>query len=238
MKRPFPHHLMIATYIATPAIDLVVMSLALAIPLGAAASRLLSGYGPLVAAWMVTAPAAGACLYLLNRASWYIFLAHAALMLAASVVTFGVRGLGDISSVPRLSHDVFLVGNVIRLAFVGYVLQKDFRAPYFHILQRRFRGARRLAVRVPVTVDGEPCVTEDVSAAGCFVARPVPPRSVGEWVAVRLDCGGIEVKCAGQVMRSLPSGLGVRFVGLSRAERRALRLLLARQLVSRRAAPV
>jgi PilZ domain len=238
MKRPFPHHLVIATYIATPAIDLVVMSLALAIPMGAAASRLLSGYGPLVAAWMITAPAAGACLYLLNRASWYIFLAHAGIMLAASAVTFGVRGLGDISSIPRLSQDMFLAGNVIRLAFVGYVLQKDFRAPYFHILQRRFRGARRLALRIPVMLDGQACMTEDVSAAGCFVGRPVPPRGVGKWVAVQMDCGGTEVKCKGQVMRSLPSGLGVRFVGLSRAERRALRLLLARQLVSRRAAPV
>ena len=236
MKRPLPHHVIIATYIATPVIDLAVMSLALAIPLGAAAGRLMSGYGPLVAAWMVTAPAAGACLYLLNRASWYVFLAHAGIMVAASAVTFGVRGLGDISSIPRLSHDVFLAGNVIRLAFVGYVLQKDFRAPYFHILHRSFRGARRVAVQVPVILGGEACLTEDVSVAGCFVAGPRSKRSVGERVAVQLDCGGTEVRCAGQVMRSLPSGLGVRFLGLSRHQRRALRLLLARQLVPRPAA--
>jgi len=235
VKRPIPHYIIIWSYIATPVIDLVLMSLALGIPLGAAARRLLYGYGPLVAAWMVTAPLAGASLYLLNRASWYIFLGHAAIILAATVLTFALHGLGDVSSIPRLSRDAFLAGNVIRIAFVGYVLQRDFRAPYFHILKHSFRGARRLALRVPVMVNGEVWFTGDLSADGCFVARPASNARVGEPVAIRLDLGGVGVRCAGQVMRRTAEGIGVRFIGRSRGERRALRLALARQVTAPRA---
>ena len=234
IKRPLPHHFIIVSYIATPLMNLLLLSLSLGVPLDVAAGRVLVGYGPLVAAWLATAPVAGACLYLLNRASWYIFLAHAGVILAGAVMTLSLHWLGDVSAIPRLSQVVFLAGNVIRIAFVGYVLQKDFRAPYFHILQRSFRAARRLSMTVPIILDGEACRTEDLSTTGCFVARPAPERGAGERVGVRLDCGVAELRCTGQVMRSSPDGLGVRFIRLSRRDRLAVRLMLARQMVRRR----
>jgi hypothetical protein len=233
LKRPLPHHFIIAAYIATPLVNLLMVSVSLGVPLGAAASRVLAGYGPLVALWLVTAPVAGACLYLLNRISWYVFLAHALIILAGSVATLGLRWLGDASAIPQASRAVFILGNVMRIAFVGYVLQKDFRAPYFQILQRRFRGTRRLAVRVPITLDGREWMTEDLSTGGCFVARPAPARAAGERVDVALDCGSSTLRCEGQVMRSTAAGLGVRFIGLPRRERRALRLMLSRWVVRR-----
>jgi hypothetical protein len=233
MKRPLPHHFIIITYIATPLINLLMVALSMRISLGAAASRVLAGYGPLVAVWLVTAPIAGACLYLLNRISWYVFLVHAVIILAGSVVTLGLRLLGDASAIPQLSRAVFILGNVMRIAFVGYVLQKDFRAPYFQILQRSFRGARRMPVRMPIVLDGEAFVTGDLSSGGCFVGGAVPLRAVGDRLVVRLDCGALTLRCIGQVMRSTAGGLGVRFVGLTSRERRALRLLLARRLVRR-----
>jgi hypothetical protein len=236
LKRPLSHHFIIVSYIATPIINLLLVSLSLGIPLGAAASRVLAGYGPLVAAWLATAPVAGACLYLLNRASWYIFLVHAGIILAGAVMTLGLHWLGDVSAIPRLSQAVFLAGNVMRIAFVGYVLQKDFRAPYFHILQRSFRATRRLSVTVSIILDGEACQTEDLSAGGCFVARPAPKRGAGERLGVRLDCGVAELRCEGQVMRSSPDGLGVRFIRLSRRDRLALRLMIARRMVRRQQA--
>lgn len=229
-KRPVAHHLIISTYIATPLIDLLMMTVALGIPLTAAADRLFTGYGPLVTAWMVTAPLAGACLYFLNRVSWYVFLAHAGIILAATALTFALRGLGNLSSVPRLSRDVFLAGNVIRMAFVAYVLQRDFRAPYFRVLKSSFRGAKRLPLRLPILVNSQLCRTGDLSAAGCFVALPEAAPRVGDRVEVRLDYGGAGVKCMGQVMRATPEGVGVRFLGLSRRERRALRRSLARRM--------
>jgi len=235
LKRPLPHHLIIITYIATPLINLLMVSLTMGIPLGVAAGRVIAGYGPLVAAWLITAPIAGVCLYLLNRISWYVFLVHALIILVGSVLTLGLRLLGDASAIPRLSRTVFLLGNVMRIGFVGYVLQKDFRAPYFQILHRSFRWKRRLAVRVPITLDGGEWMTEDLSVGGCFVACPAPPRAAGDRVHVRLDCGGRPLRCAGQVMRSSADGLGVRFIGLSYRERHALRLALARWLVRRQA---
>lgn len=236
LKRPLAHHVIIVSYIATPLINLLLVSLSLGIPPGAAAGRVVAGYGPLVAAWMATAPIAGACLYLLNRASWYIFLVHAGTILVGAVMTLGLRWLGDVSAIPRLSQAVFLAGNVIRIAFVGYVLQKDFRAPYFHVLQRSFRAARRIPLAVPIILDGEPCRTEDLSAAGCFVGRPAPRRGAGERLGVRLDWGTAELRCGGQVMRSSSEGLGVRFIGLARRDRLALRLMLAGRMVQRRQA--
>jgi hypothetical protein len=236
VKRPLPHHFIIVSYIATPLINVVLVSLSLGIPLGAAAGRVLVGYGPIVAAWLATAPVAGACLYLLNRASWYIFLVHAGVILAGTVTTLGLHSLGDMSAIPRLSQVVFLAGNVTRIAFVGYVLQKDFRAPYFHILQHGFRATRRFSVIVPIILDGETFRTEDLSVGGCFVAPPAPDRGAGERLGVRLDCGVAELRCVGQVMHRSPEGLGVRFIGLSRQDRLALRRMLARRMVRRRQA--
>jgi hypothetical protein len=232
LKRPLPHHLIIVSYIATPLVNLLLVSLSLGIPLGAAAGRVLAGYGPLVTGWMVTAPIAGACLYLLNRASWYIFLAHACIILAASVVTLGLRWLGDVSAIPRLSQALFLLGNVARIAFVAYVLQRDFRAPYLHILKRSFRGERRFVVRVPIGIDGETWWTGELSVGGCFVEQGTPTRSVGERVQVLLACGTVDVQGEGEVMRSVPGGLGVRFMGLTHEDRRALRRMLSREVFS------
>jgi hypothetical protein len=230
LKRPLPHHLIIVSYIATPLVNLLLVSLSLGIPLGAAAGRVLAGYGPLVAGWMVTAPIAGACLYLLNRASWYIFLAHAGIILAASVVTLGLRWLGDVSAIPRLSQTLFLLGNVARIAFVAYVLQRDFRAPYLHILKHSFRGERRFLVRVPIGIDGETWWTDELSVGGCFLEQRTPSRSVGERVQVFLECGAADVQAEAEVMRSVPGGLGVRFMGLTREDRRALRRMLSKEV--------
>lgn len=237
LKRPLAHHIIIVSYIVTPLVNLLLVSLTLGIPLGAAAGRVLAGYGPLVTAWMVTAPIAGACLYLLNRASWYIFLAHAGVILVASVVTLGPRWLGDVSVIPRLSQALFLVGNVARIAFVAYVLQRDFRAPYLHILKRRFRGERRFRVRVPIGIDGEAWWTGELSVGGCFVEQGTPTRGVAERVQVFLECGDVDIQCEGEVMRSVPGGLGVRFVGLTHQDRRALRLMLSHEIFAREKRP-
>ena len=203
MKRPLPHHFIIVSYIATPLVNLALVSLSLGIPLQLAAGRVLAGYGPLVAAWLATAPVAGACLYLLNRASWYIFLVHAGI---------SFRGRHDHRSAlarrcvrhPSAFPSLVSRGNVIRIAFVGYVLQRDVRAPYFHILQRSFRAARRLSLTVPIILDGEAFRTADPSPGGSFVARPAPQRGAGSGLASGW-MRRTEVRCAGQVMRSSPT---------------------------------
>jgi hypothetical protein len=227
LKRPLPHHFLIASYIATPVVNVVLISIFLRVPLPGAAERILAGYGPVVAAWLATAPVAGAFLYLLRRASWYVFLVHACIIIAGSVLSLGLHIFGDVSIIPRAPQAVFLAGNVLRILFVGYVLQKDFRAPYLQILKRSFRSSRRLPIRRPILIDGEACRTGDLSSGGCYVAQAGARRRVGERLRVRLEGRDGAVECAGQIMRSAETGFGIRFSGLTRRDRRALRLMMA-----------
>ena len=235
VKRPLPHHFLIASYIITPLVNLLLVAAFLRLPLPSAAERILAGYGPLIAAWLATAPVAGAFLYLLKRVSWYVFLAHACIIIAGSLATLGFHFLGDSSVIPRAPQALFLAGNVLRMGFVGYVVQKDFRSPYLQILGRSFRSGRRVLIRRPILVDGEILWTTDLSTGGCFVDLPGTERGVGERLRIRLDWAGVELDCAGEIMRRTGAGIGVRFTNLSLHDRRALRLMLAKEKAEPRA---
>jgi hypothetical protein len=227
VKRPLAHHFLIASYIATPLVNLLVVSVFLRLPLPDAAGRIVAGYGPVVAVWLATAPLAGGLLYLLRRISWYVFLAHAGIILAGSVVTLGFHLLGDLSVIPRVPQALFLAGNVLRMCFVGYVLQRDFRSPYLQVISRKFRSRRRRTISQPVLFEGEILWATDISAGGCFVVLSATSRQVGERIRLRLDWAGEALDCAGQIMRRTPRGLGVRFVELSWRDRRALHRMMA-----------
>lgn len=226
VKRPAAHHLIIVSYVATPFVNVLILAVFLRIPLPQVLQRISLGYGPLAAAWLLTAPLAGVSLYLLNRFSWYAFLAHASLIIVDSILVLAFRPLSRFGTIPAAPLLLFLAGNILRMIFVGYVLQKNFRAPYFQILSRSFRETQRIPIRHQIFLDDAFVPITDLSPGGCFVSAPDIAKKAGERVGVRFDCDGVSVRCTGAIVRKTPLGFGVRFLGLSFAGKRAVRRML------------
>ncbi len=66
---------------------------------------------------------------------------------------------------------------------IGYIIQKDFRSPYFQVLPRSWRRSRRVPIRHRITLNGEMRPVSDVSTTGCFVAESDIGLAIGEKVA-------------------------------------------------------
>jgi hypothetical protein len=226
IKRPAAHHLIIASYVATPFVNVLLLMVLLRLALPQVLQRISLGYGPLATVWLLTAPLAGASLYLLNRFSWYAFLAHASLIIVDSFLVLAFRPLASFASITGAPLLLFLAGNVLRMLFVGYVLQKNFRAPYLQILSRSFRETLRVPIRHQILLDGVSLTTSDLSPGGCFVPEPLIERRVGDRLGIRFECDGTTVRCAGAIVRTTPEGFGVRFAGLSFSAKRAVRRML------------
>ena len=228
VKRPAIHYLIVAGYVLSPVVNVLLVALFVDAPLGTILRGLPRAYGWLIFGWLVTAPLVGLGLLLLRRISWYAFLLHGTVVIADFVVRTLVRP-ALLQTQPPLHTALLVGGNVALVAVIAYVLQRGFRAPYLQVLGRAFREHTRAPIRRELTLSGHPCVTSDFSAGGCFVSS-VPtalgePR-VGDRLAVAFGLYRLEVACEGEVMRTEAGGIGVRFVGLGAVTRRALRAVV------------
>jgi hypothetical protein len=48
--------------------------------------------------------------------------------------------------VPGLHNLILLAGNIFLVAFVSYIIQRDFRSPYFQVLNRSWREHTRIPI--------------------------------------------------------------------------------------------
>jgi hypothetical protein len=225
-KRPWFHHPLIIGYILAPLVNILGLRLFLGVPVAVAVSRLFEGYGILATAWLVTAPIVGISLYFVSRFSWYLFLGHSGLVLLDFVVKWATRPAYYFGTVPGIQNILIGIGNVALVVCLAYVLQRDFRSPYFQILPRGWRERRRTPVRHPVDLDGESRVITDLSPSGCFVVAPAVTRAVGSRVRLAFPGHGPRIDCQGDIMRTTEEGYGIRFVGLSAEEKRGIGRLL------------
>jgi Tfp pilus assembly protein PilZ len=225
-KRPWQHHVIILCYIAAPLVNVALLKVFLPASLGVIFSHLVSGYGILAALWLFTAPLVGIALYFVRRFAWYLFLCHSGLILLDYVIKWATHPLFYLRTVPGLHNIILLTGNLALLVVVAYLLQRDFRAPYFQILNRTWRERSRVPIYHNVTLDGQPRIMSDLSDGGCFVLEQTPGRAPGVMVALSFTSNALNIGCMGEIMRVTDTGLGIRFVRLPLAKRRDIRRML------------
>jgi hypothetical protein len=232
LKRPWVHHAIIWGYIVAPVANVLLVSFFLHVPVATVVQRLARGYGTLGAAWLLTAPLMGIALYVVNRFVWYLFLAHSSLVFVDFVLKWVARPLLFLHTIPPLNHLVIACGNLALVGLVGYIIQRDFRAPYFQVLQRSFREHRRLPIRHQISLGGFPALIDDLSITGCFVPAPLEGPSgpialnAGDDVVISFRSATLTLETRGRVMRVTPGGWGIRFLSLDRREKKDLRRLL------------
>jgi hypothetical protein len=221
-RRPWLHHLIIVGYIAAPFANILLLRLFLSIPLRTILSSLSAGYGVLATVWLVTAPIVGIALYFVSSFSWYLFLGHSSLVLIDFVLKWVSRPSHYLRSIPGTQNLLILAGNLALVVLVAFIIRRDFRAPYFQAISRGWRQRRRCTVRLPVDLEGEVLIASDLSESGCFIVDGHADRVPGARVRLALPLDASRIECAGQIMRSSDSGLGIRFLGLTPVQKREI----------------
>ena len=229
IKRPLIHYFISLGYILAPIINILLVILIARIRLSDILLRLFQGYGYLAAIWLLTAPIVGVGLYFVHKASWYIFLAHSALILLDYVLKWTALPAYYWIAIRGEHQFLLFTGNLALVAIIGYILQKDFRAPYFQVLPRGWRTSRRVLIRHYVHLNDRMCNVTDLSDGGCFVAEPHLELEVGQKVSVRFKADALTIACRGEVMRRTPDGFGVRFMRLPLAQKQDIRSMIRKR---------
>lgn len=232
-KRPLLHHLIIILYIAAPFANIVLIWAFLGVPLSRIFSRIVDGYGMLATVWLFSAPVIGIALYFANRFSWYLFLAHSSLILIDFVIKWASRPVYYAKTVPGLMNILITAGNLALVVLIGFIIQRNFRAPYFQVLNRSWREKKRIPICHTISLDGQSLMADDLSALGCFVREPGTSRAVGSRVDIKFLSDSLTIECPGEIMRTTAKGLGIRFVGLPRAQRRDIERMLRKRFALR-----
>jgi hypothetical protein len=164
-------------------------------------------YSPVTAIWLLTAPLVAIGLYFVHRISWYIFLGHAAFLIIGDIAITIMK--------PVLYNFMMLFGNLALVVIVGFIVQRNFRAPYFQALPRSWREKKRLPIEHVINLNGKPCKVTDLSETGCFVSGKEQMFEIGEGVYVHFNSENIEIKAGGEIVRETENGFGIRFVALT-----------------------
>ena len=236
-RRPWLHHVIIIGYIVAPFANILLLRLFLNRSLRVVLSGLFSAYGVLAMVWLVTAPIVGICLYFVSRLSWYLFLGHSSLILIDFIVKWASRPAYYLRTIPGVQNLLILVGNIALVGFVTFILQRDFRAPYFQVLNRGWRERKRVPINYPVDVGGQALVASDLSTSGCFVVDRDANRAPGSRLRLSLPVDSSKIDCTGEVMRTTSEGLGIRFLDLTTGQKHVLdRMLKKRVTLDRKVA--
>jgi hypothetical protein len=225
-RRPWLHHVIIIGYIAAPFVNILLMRLFLNVPFRVILSGLFAVYGVLAMVWLVTAPVVGISLYFVSRFSWYLMLGHSSLILVDFIVKWVSRPAYYLKTVPGVQNLLILGGNIALVVFVAFIIQRDFRAPYFQVLGRGWRERKRVPMSYPVGLGSLSRIASDLSTSGCFVVDQGENRVPGSRVRISLPVNASRIDCTGEVMRATREGLGIRFLDLTAEEKRDIGRML------------
>ena len=229
IKRPLIHYLISAAYILAPVVNILLLVFIERIPLPDIMRRLFQGYGVLAAIWLLTAPLVGVGLYFVHKASWYLFLAHSALILADYVAKWMALPAYYWMSVGGFHQFLLLTGNLALVAIIGFIINKDFRSPYFQVLPRGWRTSHRVLIRHRILLNGRSVDISDLSDDGCFVAAPDLEIAPGDRLEVSFQADRLSIACGCEIMRRTPGGYGLRFVGVTAAQKRDIRRMIGKR---------
>ena len=222
IKRPRIHYLFIFGYLLAPVANIILLWAFTHLPLDVIMQRLWRGYGPLATIWLFTAPIIGLSLFFVHKITWYAFIAHSSLILIDFAIKW-IAGPGFYAAtIDSWMNVLIFAGNLLLVAVIGYIVQRDFRAPYFQVLQRHWREKRRIPISHVISLDGTEYPISDLSVGGCFVTGESLEFNPGDSYTVDLVAGEFHFQCSGRVMRVAPAGVGIMFLRLSFLKKRQL----------------
>jgi len=215
---------------AFPAIYLIFVALLFDIPLKACVGLLLSP-----SYWLLSlmAIASGWGLWEMKRWSWYVFL------VANAFVIYGNAYL--VSSAGETNHKVlaFLLSVACILGLI-YRVAREVRVPYFLPKIRWWESNPRYKTVAPVRLKRtgnavQECEGEilDISMGGCFV-KLRSELHMDEPVSVTFDLFGLTIETLGIVVWRTqstvthPKGIGIKFSGFPRNQKRLMRAVCGR----------
>jgi len=167
---------------------------------------------------MITAPVVAVGLYFVHRVSWFIFLAHSAMLIIGGVV-FTILN-------PALYNFLMLLGNLAMVIIIVFIVRRNFRAPYFQILPRSWREKKRLSIEHVIKLNDQEHKVTDLSETGCFVSGKDIEFNIGEGLHVNFECENVIIKTAGEVVRETDAGYGIRFLTLSKEAKQDIKRML------------
>jgi len=233
IKRPPILYAIIVLYVLAPGANILLSTFFFKVPISAFLPHLFEAYGVIAGIWILTAPIVGISFYFINRISWYVFIWHSGLVLIDYGIKWATRPQFYLYSMSNLHNFILITGNLALICAIGYIVQKDFRAPYFQALPRSWRESERIPILHRILLDGMPRKITDLSEGGCFVAEPYTGFNPGDSVIVHFNIEKITVNCEGEVKRTVPEGLGIQFLSLPAQTKRALRQLLKKRFALR-----
>lgn len=122
-----------------------------------------NGFGLFAGLWLLTAPIVGIGFFFVHKVSWYIFIGHSCLILIDYAIKWLSRPIYYMKTISGSHNVLMLTGNLLLVIVVGYIIQKDFRAPYFQALQRHWRESQRIPINHFITINGELMKINDLS---------------------------------------------------------------------------
>ena len=229
IKRPLILYVIIAVYVLAPLGNFFLSRIFFNVPLSAFIPHLFKAYGILAGIWLMTAPIVGIRFYFVKKVSWYVFIGHSSLILLDYIIKWATRPLFYWQNISNLHNFLMLTGNLGLVCVVGYIIQKDFRAPYFQALPRSWRESERIPIIHIIILNGEPRKITDLSAGGCFVAELALGFNAGDRVSINFKIDVVTVDCKGEVRRCTPDGYGIQFLGLPAKTKRQITRMLKKR---------
>ncbi len=218
--RPLQLYVIIVAYILAPVMNILLFSLLNnQIPLGTVLSNFFSAYGPFAAIWLFTAPLVGISFWFVKPFTWYAFLIHSSWIVLDSIIklVFSPANYFNVVSGPYLL--LMMLGNVVLVIIIGFVLQKDFKTPYFQVLPRSWRANKRFPIKHSIAFNKKNHEISDLSYTGCFVPGTSTGFHVGDNLDIQLQVAKKTITCSGTVVREAGHGLGIQFHKLSTSDK-------------------
>jgi len=218
IKRPLSHQLIIALYFLAPIINIIILSLLYNKSISIILTNFFKYYGPVTAIWLITAPVVAIGLYFVHMISWSIFLAHSIFLIVGGIVVTVVN--------PVLYNFLMQLGNFTLVIIIGFIIRRNFRAPYFQAIPRSWREKKRLPIEHIIKINGVEHKVTDLSETGCFVSGKDTKFEMGEGLYAHFKSENVVVKAAGEVARETDDGYGIRFVAMTKAAKKAIKKMI------------
>ena len=206
IKRPWLHHVIILGYALAPLANFAIFSIFSPYPLSYVFKNFFNFFGVFGTIVLATEPFVALALYMVRKESFYLFIAHAILCLVQNILS-----LAHSSNYYNLG---ILLGSITLLAIVVFIIQRDFRAPYMHILPRSWRLDKRRDIEVGINVNNKKYMTGDISLTGVFIRNiDLEP---GDEVKINIDA--FDFSTTASVVRVDETGSGLRFHDLQKEQ--------------------
>lgn len=229
VKRPLNHYLIICVYILAPLGNILTIRTVGGVPFDQIMRNFFEGFGLFAGLWLLTAPLVGIGFYFVHKTSWYIFIAHSSLIIIDFFYKWISRPVYFMKVVSGSHNLLMLGGNIILILIVGYVVQKNFRAPYFQALQRHWRESIRIPIHHIILIDGKQMDVDDLSTGGCFVIKSDFDLDLDKDHDISFKSDRLEISCQGQIMRQTDQGYGIMFKNLGKDQKQDIHHFLKKR---------